>query len=280
MSSDNVAALIKAIQSSGGITLQNEAQLTVAFQKAGDKTMEQVFLETGIFTPKQVTGLCKTVDLMDQNRITPLEIATCMATMLGTFSTLDEALKEIEVMARPEGQVAEPDPVYAAPEPQFASGEYQRQYEAAQQYESGQYQQQQDAQPQFQQQQEQQYQQQQPQYESPPQYQQTQSSEGAPPVPGVPTVIHLLVNARVISQDALNNFMQHLNAAPHIPWQQHAMTLGLLDAESLEAAAMGQQMIDAGQINEAQFSVCMYDQIGKMCTFRDSLQARGWLPQG
>lgn len=259
MSSDNVLAVIKAIQSSGGITLQNEAQLTVAFQKAGDKTIEQVLLESGIFTPKQVAGLCKTVDLLDQQRTTPLEIATCMATMLGTFSTLDDALKEIEVMARPEGQVAEPDPVYEIPEPQFASGAYQQQYESQPQY-----------------QQEPQYQQQpapQPQYQAP-------APAGAPPMPGVPTVIKLLVNANVITQDMLNNFIQHMYADPQTTWDQHALNLGLLDQKTLDSAVLGQYLIDAGQIDEAKFSVCMYDQISGMCTFAESLQVRGWASPG
>ena len=273
MSSDNALAVIKAIQSSGGITLQNEAQLTVAFQKAGDKTVEQVLLETGIFTPKQVTGICKTVDLLNQNRITVLEIATCMATMLGTFSTLDEALKEIEVMARPEGQVAEPDPVYEAPEPQFASGQYQQQYEAAQQ--SGQYQQQYETPQHYQTQPQHQQYDSQPQYQETPQYQ-APPPAGAPPVPGVPTVFKLLVNANVITQDMLNNFVQHMYSAPQTTWQQHALNLGLLDDRTLEAAIIGQQLIGAGQIDEAKFSVCLYDQITGMCTFRESLQNRGW----
>jgi len=268
MSNDNVLALIKAIQTSGGITLQNEAQLTVAFQKAGEKTPDQVLLETGVFTPKQVTGLCKALDLMNQNRITPMEVSTCMATMLGSFSSLDEALKEIEVMARPEGQIAEPDPIYKIEEPQFASGQYQ------QQYESGQYEQQYESTPQFE---SGQYQQQ-PQYEAPPQQAPLQYQQpAAAPSKSLPVVINLLLSARIITQDQLDAFVQHMNAAPQIPWQQHALTLGLTNQPILDSAIIGQRMIDSGEIDEAKFNVCMYDQITGSCSFLESLQARGWM---
>ncbi len=101
---NNAPALIKALQTSGALTLQQEAQLQVAFSKAGDTPPEETFSGTGIFTAKQSAGLAKTLHLMDQNRITLMEVATCMATMLSTFSTLDEALTEIEFTALPEGQ--------------------------------------------------------------------------------------------------------------------------------------------------------------------------------
>ena len=91
--------LVKALQTSGALTLQQEAQLQVAFSKAGDTPPEQIFLQSGIFTPKQSAGLAKTLMLMDQERISIMDVATCMSTMLSTFSTLDEALTEIEVMA-------------------------------------------------------------------------------------------------------------------------------------------------------------------------------------
>lgn len=95
---NHAPSLIKALQTSGALTLQQEAQLQVAFSKAGDTPPEQTFSESGIFTPKQSAGLAKTLALMDQNRIGIMEVATCMSTMLSTFSTLDEALTEIEVM--------------------------------------------------------------------------------------------------------------------------------------------------------------------------------------
>ncbi|HNB24497.1 MAG TPA: hypothetical protein PKZ32_18895 [Candidatus Melainabacteria bacterium] len=96
--------LVKALQTSGALTLQQEAQLQVAFSKAGDTPGEQVFLESGIFTPKQVTGLGKTLSLLEQQRITIETVATCLSTMLGTFSTLEAALTEVEYNAVPEGQ--------------------------------------------------------------------------------------------------------------------------------------------------------------------------------
>lgn len=95
---NHAPSLIKALQTSGALTLQQEAQLQVAFSKAGDTPAEQTFSESGIFTPKQSAGLAKTLSLMDQDRIGIMEVTTCMSTMLSTFSTLDEALKEIEVM--------------------------------------------------------------------------------------------------------------------------------------------------------------------------------------
>lgn len=94
-------ALVKALQTSGALTLQQEAQLQVAFSRAGDAPPEQTLLESGIFTPKQCAGLAKTLQLMDEERISLMEVATCMSTMLGTFSTLDAALTEIEASARP-----------------------------------------------------------------------------------------------------------------------------------------------------------------------------------
>jgi|GEM_PF-4443741 hypothetical protein len=96
--------LVKALQTSGALTLQQEAQLQVAFSKAGDTPGEQVFQESGIFTPNQVTGLGKTLRLLDQQRITIETVATCLSTMLGTFSTLEAALTEVEYNAVPEGQ--------------------------------------------------------------------------------------------------------------------------------------------------------------------------------
>ena len=101
---NNASALIKAMQTSGALTLQQEAQLQVAFSRAGETPAEQVFAESGIFTPKQAAGLGKTFQMLEQNRITIFQVATCMATMLSTFSTLDEALTEIEMTAVPEGQ--------------------------------------------------------------------------------------------------------------------------------------------------------------------------------
>lgn len=101
---NNASALIKAMQTSGALTLQQEAQLQVAFSRAGDTPAEQIFAESGIFTPKQAAGLGKTFHMLEQNRITIFQVATCMATMLSTFSTLDEALTEIELTAVPEGQ--------------------------------------------------------------------------------------------------------------------------------------------------------------------------------
>lgn len=96
--------LVKALQTSGALTLQQEAQLQVAFSKAGDTPGEQVFQESGIFTPKQVTGLGKTLLLLQQQRITIETVATCLSTMLGTFSTLEAALTEVEYNAVPEEQ--------------------------------------------------------------------------------------------------------------------------------------------------------------------------------
>ncbi len=101
---NNASALVKALQTSGALTLQQEAQLQVAFSKAAGNPAEQTFAESGIFTPKQAAGLGKTVMMLEQNRITIFDVATCMATMLSTFSTLDEALTEIELTALPEGQ--------------------------------------------------------------------------------------------------------------------------------------------------------------------------------
>ncbi len=101
---NNASALIKAMQTSGALTLQQEAQLQVAFSRAGDNPAEQTFAESGIFTPKQSAGLGKTFAMLEQNRITIFQVATCLATCLSTFSTLDEALIEIEMTAVPEGQ--------------------------------------------------------------------------------------------------------------------------------------------------------------------------------
>ena len=96
--------LVKALQTSGALTLQQEAQLQVAFSKAGGTPGEQVFQESGIFTPKQVSGLGKALLLLQQQRITIETVATCLSTMLGTFSTLEAALTEVEYNAVPEGQ--------------------------------------------------------------------------------------------------------------------------------------------------------------------------------
>lgn len=96
--------LVKALQTSGALTLQQEAQLQVAFSKAGDTPAEQVFQQSGIFTPTQSAKLGKTMMLLEQQRITVGTVATCLSTMLGTFSTLDAALTEVEYNAVPEGQ--------------------------------------------------------------------------------------------------------------------------------------------------------------------------------
>ena len=102
----NAGTLIRALQTSGALTLQQEAQLQVAFQKAGDAPPEQTFLESGIFTPKQAAGLAKTMILLESRRISINHVASCLSTMLGTFGTLDEALTEIECAAAPEGQIS------------------------------------------------------------------------------------------------------------------------------------------------------------------------------
>lgn len=96
--------LVKALQTSGALTLQQEAQLQVAFSKAGDTPAEQVFQQSGIFTPTQSAKLGKAMMLLEQQRITIETVATCLSTMLGTFSTLDAALTEVEYNAVPEGQ--------------------------------------------------------------------------------------------------------------------------------------------------------------------------------
>lgn len=96
---NNAPGLVKALQTAGALTLQQEAQLQVAFSRAGDTSPEQTFLETGIFTPKQCAGLAKTLQLLDAERMSIMDVSTCLSSMLGTFATLDEALREIELTA-------------------------------------------------------------------------------------------------------------------------------------------------------------------------------------
>ena len=97
---ENAHNLLAALEAAGAIDQDQKESLAKAFSENTAKSPEQLFGDARLFNEKEVSSLCKALQLLAAGRISKEHIALYVLTNLQAGKPLGEALNGLEDMAK------------------------------------------------------------------------------------------------------------------------------------------------------------------------------------